>query len=162
MLTRAIASPTPTIDTPTARAARLDSESRGWIERLSPQSPQRDTAIAALHAHLLKAARYEVGRRRPNFPHLRGGDYDDLAQQSADDALLAVLSKLEDFRGESRFTTWAYKFALFEAGAKILAARGRAARWRWSPRAGPSSPTEAHPPRRMSRPQSSSPLYRTP
>ena len=119
MLTTAIASPTPTIDTPTSRAARLDSESQGWIERLSPQSPQRDTAIAALHAHLLKAARYEVGRRRPSFPHLRGGDYDDLAQQSADDALLAVLSKLDDFRGDSRFTTWAYKFALFEAGAKI-------------------------------------------
>jgi RNA polymerase sigma-70 factor (ECF subfamily) len=119
VLTRAIASPTPTIDTPTARAARLDSESQGWIERLSPQSPQRDSAIAALHAHLLKAARYEVGRRRPSFPHLRGGDYDDLAQQSADDALLAVLSKLDDFRGDSRFSTWAYKFALFEAGAKI-------------------------------------------
>jgi RNA polymerase sigma-70 factor, ECF subfamily len=119
VLTRAIASPTPTIDTPTARAARLDSESQGWIERLSPQSPQRDAAIAALHAHLLKAARYEVGRRRPSFPHLRGGDYDDLAQQSADDALLAVLSKLDDFRGDSRFTTWAYKFALLEAGAKI-------------------------------------------
>ena len=119
MLTTAIASPTPTIDTPTSRAARLDSESQGWIERLSPQSPQRDTAIAALHAHLLKAARCEVGRRRPSFPHLRGDDYDDLAQQSADDALLAVLSKLDDFRGDSRFTTWAYKFALFEAGAKI-------------------------------------------
>ena len=64
MLTTAIASPTPTVDTPTSRAARLDSESQAWIERLSPQSPQRDTAIAALHAHLLKAARYEVGRRR--------------------------------------------------------------------------------------------------
>jgi RNA polymerase sigma-70 factor (ECF subfamily) len=119
VLTGAIASPIPTIDTPTARAARLDSESQGWIERLSPQSPERDSAIAALHAHLLKAARYEVGRRRPSFPHLRGDDYDDLAQQSADDALLAILSKLDDFRGDSRFTTWAYKFALFEAGAKI-------------------------------------------
>jgi RNA polymerase sigma-70 factor (ECF subfamily) len=112
VLTRAIASPIPTIDTPPARAARLDSESQGWIERLSPQSPQRDSAIAALHAHLLKAARYEVGRRRPSFPHLRGDDSDDLAQQSADDALLAILSKLNDFRGDSRFTTWAYKFAL--------------------------------------------------
>ena len=59
MLTRAIASPTPTVDTPTSRAARLDSESQGWIERLSPQSPQRDTAIAALHAHLLKAAAFK-------------------------------------------------------------------------------------------------------
>jgi RNA polymerase sigma-70 factor (ECF subfamily) len=39
--------------------------------------------------------------------------------QAADDALMAVLSKLDDFRGASRFTTWAYKFALLEAGVKL-------------------------------------------
>jgi RNA polymerase sigma-70 factor (ECF subfamily) len=44
---------------------------------------------------------------------------DDLATQAADDALLAVLSKLDDYRGESRFTTWAYKFGLFEAAVKV-------------------------------------------
>jgi len=38
--------------------ARLDVESQEWIDRLSPLSPQRDAAIEALHAHLLKAARY--------------------------------------------------------------------------------------------------------
>ena len=109
----------PADDPPTSRAARLDPESQAWIDRLSSQSPHRDVAIAALHAHLLKAARYEVTRRRTTYPHLRGNDFDDLAQQSADDALVAVLSKLGDFRGDSRFTTWAYKFALFEAGVKI-------------------------------------------
>jgi RNA polymerase sigma-70 factor, ECF subfamily len=51
--------------------------------------------------------------------HLRGGDQEDLAQQSANDALVAILGKLDDFRGESRFTTWAYKFALYEAAAKV-------------------------------------------
>jgi RNA polymerase sigma-70 factor (ECF subfamily) len=110
---------TPTTGAPMKRAARLDLESQAWIDRLGPQSPQRDAAIAALHAHLLKAARHEVARRRATCPHLRGDDFDDLAQQSADDALVAVLSKLDDFRGDSRFTTWAYKFALFEAGTKI-------------------------------------------
>jgi RNA polymerase sigma-70 factor, ECF subfamily len=60
-----------------------------------------------------------VTRRRGVLPHLRGDDYEDLAQQSADDALMAILGKLAEFRGESRFTTWAYKFALFEAGAKV-------------------------------------------
>jgi RNA polymerase sigma-70 factor, ECF subfamily len=110
---------TSTSDAPVKRAAELDLESQAWIDQLSPQCPQRDAAIVALHAHLLKAARYEVARRRASFPHLRGDDFDDLAQQSADDALVSVLGKLDDFRGESRFTTWAYKFALFEAGAKI-------------------------------------------
>jgi len=65
------------------------------------------------------AARFEVGRRRASFPQLRGGDHEDLAQQSADDALLAILAKLGDFRGESRFTTWAYKFVILEVSAKV-------------------------------------------
>jgi RNA polymerase sigma-70 factor (ECF subfamily) len=83
--------------------------------------------VRELHALLLRASRFEVGRRRGSIPHLRAGDYEDLAQQSADDALLAVLSKLGDFRDESRFTTWVYKFALLEAGVKVrrLAWQGR-------------------------------------
>ncbi len=72
-----------------------------------------------LHALLLKAARFEIGRRAADLSHLRGGDEEDLAQQAADDALIAVLGKLEEFRGESRFTTWAYKFALLEAAVKV-------------------------------------------
>jgi RNA polymerase sigma-70 factor (ECF subfamily) len=90
-----------------------------WVERLSAGSPGRDAAIGELHALLVRAARFEVNRRRAAFPHMRGGDHEDLAQQSANDALLAVLGKLGEFRGESRFTTWAYKFALYEAAAKV-------------------------------------------
>jgi RNA polymerase sigma-70 factor (ECF subfamily) len=99
--------------------APLDADSQAWLARLDPASPEREAAIADLHALLLKAARFEVGRRRASFPQLRGGDIDDLAQQSADDALVAVLGKLRGFRGDSRFTTWAYKFALFEAAVKV-------------------------------------------
>jgi RNA polymerase sigma-70 factor (ECF subfamily) len=72
-----------------------------------------------LHALLLRAARFEVARRKPLLPHVRGGDLDDLAEQAADDALVSVLRRLEDFRGASRFTTWAYKFALYEAAVKL-------------------------------------------
>ena len=81
------------------------------------RGPDRDAAVAELHALLLRAARFELGRRRVAD--------DDLAMEAADDALMAVLGKLDDFRGASRFTTWAYKFALLEAGVK---ARRRA--WR--------------------------------
>ena len=97
----------------------LDPESQGWIDNLSADSPEHGSAVEALHALLLKAARFEVGRRRASTAHLRDNDHDDLAHQSADDALVAVLRKLGDFRGESRFTTWAYKFAILEAGAKV-------------------------------------------
>jgi RNA polymerase sigma-70 factor (ECF subfamily) len=52
------------------------------------------------------------------MPHLRGDD-DDIALEAADDALVAVLARLDEFRGASRFTTWAYKFALLEAAVKV-------------------------------------------
>ena len=100
-------------------AAPLDAESREWLRSLRATGAERDTAVARLHALLLRAARFEVGRRRPALPHLRGGDLDDIADQAADDALMSVLRKLDDFRGASRFTTWAYKFALYEAAVKL-------------------------------------------
>jgi RNA polymerase sigma-70 factor (ECF subfamily) len=104
---------------PPAEALGPGSDSAAWLSGLRPDSPHRDAAIEALHALLLKGARFEVNRRRASFPHLRGDDHDDLAHQSADDALVAVLRKLGEFRGDSHFTTWAYKFALLEAGVKV-------------------------------------------
>jgi RNA polymerase sigma-70 factor, ECF subfamily len=91
-----------------------DPASRAWLRRLRGTGADRDGAIGELHDLLMAAARHEVRRRAG------GGraDLDDLARQSADDALVAILRKLDDFRGESRFTTWAYKFALLEAGVK--------------------------------------------
>jgi len=103
----------------TGRVGALDAESRHWLEALSGTGYARDEAVARLHELLLRAARFEVARRRRSLPYLRGGDHDDLAQQSADDALVAILAKLSTFRGDSRFTTWAYKFALYEAAVKL-------------------------------------------
>jgi RNA polymerase sigma-70 factor (ECF subfamily) len=97
----------------------LDPESREWLRCLRASGVERDQAVARLHGLLLRAARFEVARRRPTLPHLRGGDLDDIANQAADDALISVLRRLDDFRGASRFTTWAYKFALYEAAVKL-------------------------------------------
>jgi RNA polymerase sigma-70 factor (ECF subfamily) len=49
---------------------------------------------------------------------LSAGELDELAAEAADDAMVSVLAKLDDFRGLSRFTTWAYKFAVYEAAVK--------------------------------------------
>jgi RNA polymerase sigma-70 factor (ECF subfamily) len=83
----------------------------------------RDAALAELHALLVRGAHHELRRRRSSLPGLSRGDLDDLAMQAADDALAAILAKLDTFHGASRFTTWAYKFVLLEAG---VAARRRA------------------------------------
>lgn len=98
---------------------RLDEDSRRWLHDLTGSGHAHDDAVRRLHELLLRASRFEVSRRRNTLAYLRGGDHDDLAQQSADDALVAVLAKLGSFRGDSRFTTWAYKFALYEAAVKL-------------------------------------------
>jgi RNA polymerase sigma-70 factor, ECF subfamily len=98
---------------------QLDAESREWLRSLRGSGAAREEAVARLHAILLRAARFEVSRRRATMPHIRGDDLDDLATQAADDALMSVLRRLDDFRGASRFTTWAYKFALLEAAVRL-------------------------------------------
>lgn len=113
------ATATPPPSPPGAGGHGLDEESRVWIDALSGTGHARDEAVVRLHELLLRAARFEVARRRVALPHLRGGDFHDLAQQAADDALVAILAKLATFRGDSRFTTWAYKFALYEAAVKL-------------------------------------------
>ena len=97
----------------------LDAESREWLRCLRATGVERDEAVARLHALLLRAARFEIARRRPALPHLRGGDLDDIANQAAADAMMSIFRRLDDFRGASRFTTWAYKFALYEAAVKL-------------------------------------------
>jgi RNA polymerase sigma-70 factor (ECF subfamily) len=92
---------------------------RRWVEALSAEGLEREEAIADLHDLLLRAARFEIGRRRAALSHVRGEELEDLATQAADDALVAILAKLHTFRGASRFTTWAYKFALLEAGVRV-------------------------------------------
>jgi RNA polymerase sigma-70 factor, ECF subfamily len=105
---------------PTTQVAdRMDPESERWLERLAPEAVDRDVALAELRELLLRAARFEVRRRCATMSHIRGSDQEDLAEQSAADAMIAILAKLEDFRGDSKFTTWAYKFALYEAAARI-------------------------------------------
>jgi RNA polymerase sigma-70 factor (ECF subfamily) len=99
--------------------ARLDPESRRWLSDLRGEGFDHDEAVGRLLALLVRAARFEVSRRRPALPHLRGNELDDIAMQAADDALMSVLRRLDDFRGASRFTTWAYKFALLEAAVKL-------------------------------------------
>lgn len=96
----------------------LDAESAEWLRGLDDGSRERDQAIARLHELLLRAARREVSRRAPRL-RITGPELEDVAHQAADDALVSVLGKLHSFRGDSRFSTWAYKFAIFEVSGKI-------------------------------------------
>ncbi|MEJ7788068.1 MAG: sigma-70 family RNA polymerase sigma factor [Solirubrobacteraceae bacterium] len=113
----AVADPNPASAPASGRS--LDAESQAWLDALDAGGHEQEEAVARLHALLLRAARFEIVRRRPWLTMVSAGEVDDLATQSAGDALMAVLRKRHEFRGESRFTTWAYKFALLEASVKV-------------------------------------------
>jgi RNA polymerase sigma-70 factor (ECF subfamily) len=99
-------------------AVRLHPEAAGWLGALVDTGPQRDTTLARLHELLVRIARGEVARRGPQL-QMTGPELEDLACLAAAAALLSITGKLAQFHGESRFTTWAYKFVIFEVSARI-------------------------------------------
>jgi RNA polymerase sigma-70 factor (ECF subfamily) len=100
-------------------AATLDRASRQWLAGLRPAAPRHEQTVAALREMLLRVAVHELARRRTQLGSIAGPEFNDLAEQAADDALITILAKLDDFRGLSRFTTWAYKFVVFEVSGKV-------------------------------------------
>ena len=124
--------PDSTLDDRAVGERELDAESAQWLRALGAAGAERDQAAVRLHKLLLRIARREVHRRGAQTP-ITGPELDDLAHQAAGDALLAISGKIDQFRGESRFTTWAYKFVIFEVSGKL-------ARHFWR---NPSAPMEA-------------------
>jgi RNA polymerase sigma-70 factor (ECF subfamily) len=104
-----------------------EEEYRHWCDGLRPGCGRRDETVAELRQLLLRVARRELGRRRHQLGQVGGPELEDLAEQSANDAALKVIAKLDEFRRASRFTTWAIKFAIFEVSAQV-------ARHDWSKR----------------------------
>lgn len=102
------------VDVPTV----MDAESARWVQTLTAEPPVCDIATGELRALLLRAARAEAGRRS-GYNGVRGVELDDLADQAASDAALSILRRIDTFRGDSRFTTWAYKFVIFEVSSKL-------------------------------------------
>jgi RNA polymerase sigma-70 factor (ECF subfamily) len=102
----------------TTEPTPLDTDSAEWLRILASQGREREAGLARLHELLVRIARSEVHRRGPQL-RITGPELDDLAYQAAADALIALTTKLGQFRGDSRFTTWAYKFVIFEVSTKI-------------------------------------------
>jgi RNA polymerase sigma-70 factor, ECF subfamily len=98
--------------------ALLDPESAEWLRVLAGAGLRREAALARLHGMLLRIAQREARRRGPRML-IAGPELEDLAYQAAADALMAITAKLGQFRGESRFTTWAYRFVILEVSAKL-------------------------------------------
>jgi RNA polymerase sigma-70 factor (ECF subfamily) len=93
-----------------------DLETRRWLVELHADGAVRERALRRLHELLLKMA-YSRLLARPEW--LSPDAVDELALDAADQALVALLTHLDDFRGLSRFTTWACQFAVTEVAVLL-------------------------------------------
>lgn len=83
-----------------------------WLHELEATGEEQTAAIEDLRSYLLRAALYSLNQRAHGLTHLTPTQIEQLAEDCAQDALLAILKQLREFRGDSRFTTWAYRFAV--------------------------------------------------
>ena len=91
-----------------------------WIAALTSGGAEQAEAIRDLRAFVMRAALYTLRRGRTHLGLMTPAEIGQLAEDCAQEALLAILQQLDRFRGESRFTTWAYSFAINVA---LVAAR---------------------------------------
>ena len=101
------------------KTTRDRGEPEDWVAALSDPGPAQDDAMRRLHALMVRAAAHQVWRMRAVLPDPSPHAVDDLANQAADEAMTALLGKLHTFEGRSRFSTWAFKFAILQAATEV-------------------------------------------
>jgi RNA polymerase sigma-70 factor (ECF subfamily) len=108
--------------------------SEGWLRALRAPGAAQEQALATLRRGLLRALQWHLTTQRSAW-RLAPEQARTLAEDLVQDALLLILAKLDTFRGESHFTTWAYAVALRHALGELRrqrwlehAAEARAAR----------------------------------
>jgi RNA polymerase sigma-70 factor, ECF subfamily len=124
----AVAARQPVLPQASTRAVptrQLDAASQAWWVRLHGAEPERDRAIIELYERLRREARFHLRLRTRAMADFPASDLEDLAIMAANDALLAILRKLESYRGESQFWTWARRFAQLEVPVSIRRRMGR-------------------------------------
>jgi RNA polymerase sigma-70 factor (ECF subfamily) len=96
-----------------------------WLDDLNASGASQESAIDDLRDLLLRAALYFFSRNQGDLADMERDEIMQRAEDCAQDALIAVLKHLSEFRGDSKFTTWAYKFAI-----NIAMVAARRERWK--------------------------------
>jgi RNA polymerase sigma-70 factor (ECF subfamily) len=86
-----------------------------WLADLRSEGPRQQEAIEDLRRAMERAALFYVRRRSPGLKGVTVDEQESLAQDAAQEATLQALAKLDSFRGESRFLTWASAIAVGRA-----------------------------------------------
>ena len=100
-------------------AVEGDGEPEDWVRALLSTGAEQAEAMRALHGLMVRAAAHQVWRMRAALPDSSPGTVDVIVNQAADEAMTALLGKVHTFEGRSRFTTWAFKFAILQAASDV-------------------------------------------
>jgi len=90
-----------------------------WLRDLRTSGPAYDVAVNDLWQYLFRVVCFHLCHHRSDLTHHDRAELQQWAEDMAQDALLIVLDKLETFRRDSRFTTWAYRIVINTANAEL-------------------------------------------
>lgn len=93
-------------------------EDYDWLAGLTSTGADLNDAIRRLHELMVRVARFKLSRMG-EASRLGSARADEIVQSSADEAVVAILARLSSFEGRSRFTTWAYKFAILHTATAV-------------------------------------------
>lgn len=97
-----------------------------WLQALGgPAGEARRQALRDLRNYLLRAALVYLSQRRSELAHWSRDDVYELAEDLSQEALMKILASLDTFRGESKFTSWAYRFVINLAASELRRHRYR-------------------------------------
>ena len=114
----AIQEPTATVRQASQRLDLIERSNDQWIGDLRRPGPEQDAALADLHALLGLGLRFGTAK----YPTVSEADLEGFAQE----ALAEIHTRLDSYRGRSRFTIWALKLAVHVAFTRVRQRRGRA------------------------------------
>ena len=86
-----------------------------WLDELSQSGGQQEKALTDLRDYLLRATILYLRAQRSDLAELPSAELQQMAEDIAQESLLAIQENLNTFRHESRFTSWAYRFAINQA-----------------------------------------------
>ncbi len=90
----------------------VDGGAEFLVTRLRAGGPEGEAAAQELHDLLVRAALAYLARQGYSLEAFGADDPEALAEDFAQEALATILRQLHTFRGESRFTTWAYRIII--------------------------------------------------
>lgn len=101
----------------------IERTNEQWLADLRGSSDQQANALADLRRRVQRGIYFYLSQERSDLRDLSESELERISEDLSQDATLRIIANLDNFRGESRFTTWANKIAIRLAISDLRRAR---------------------------------------